>query len=165
MFGNIKINHQFARRASVYIIQMRAIHVNKINEILGNDGKWIQAIQRNLGCDLMEVNQRIKQVRNAIGLSQAKFAGRMAISSSYLAEIELNKKEATERVIRLLAVEFNVSDNWIRTGEGEMFNAEMDAQIATIVSLFKSLSQNFKSCAVNQMQELANLSSTIETTL
>jgi transcriptional regulator with XRE-family HTH domain len=109
----------------------------------------------------MDVNQRIKQVRNAIGLSQAKFAKRMAISSSYLAEIELNKKEATERVIRLLAVEFNVNDNWIRTGEGEMFKSEMDAQIATVISLFNSLSQNFKSCAVNQMQELATLNSSI----
>jgi transcriptional regulator with XRE-family HTH domain len=105
----------------------------------------------------MSINERIREVRNATGLSQAKFSTRMAISSSYLADIELNNKPATERIIRLLSTEFNVDDNWLRTGEGTMFNAEMDVQVAKIISLFKSLNQQFKGCALNQMEELADL--------
>lgn len=110
----------------------------------------------------MHVNQRIKEARSAVGLSQAKFAKRMAISSSYLAEIELNKKEVTERVIRLLALEFNVDANWLRTGEGEMFKAEVDAGVAKIISLYKSLNQHFKDCALSQMEELAILYANLE---
>ena len=105
----------------------------------------------------MQIHERIREVRNALGLSQAKFAERMAISSSYLAEIELNNKVATERIIRLLSAEFNVDDHWLRTGDGSMFDTSMDAQVSKIISLFKSLNKQFKGCALNQMEELADL--------
>jgi transcriptional regulator with XRE-family HTH domain len=105
----------------------------------------------------MQMHERIRQARNAVGLSQAKFAERMAISSSYVAEIELNNKEASERIIRLLISEFNVSSEWLRSGEGEMFNDGMDAQLSKITSLFNSFDQRFKGCAINQMEELADL--------
>ena len=103
------------------------------------------------------MNHRIKEVRTAFGLSQVKFAERMAISPSYLAEIESNKKIASERVIKLLAVEFNVDYNWLRTGEGLMFKTDIDVQLAKIISVFKSLDQQFKLCALSQLEELANL--------
>jgi len=110
----------------------------------------------------MLIHERIKMVRTSVGLSQVKFAKRMAISSSYLAEIELNNKAASERIIRLLVSEFNVSDIWIRTGEGEMFDSGMDAQLSKITSLFNSFNQQFKGCAINQMEELANLYSQLK---
>jgi len=105
----------------------------------------------------MQLHERIREVRSIIGLSQAKFAERMAISSSYLADIELNNKVATERIIRLLAAEFNVNDHWLRTGEGVMFNDGMDKQTVRLISVFKSMSQHFKECALIQMEELLNL--------
>jgi transcriptional regulator with XRE-family HTH domain len=105
----------------------------------------------------MFIHERIKQVRSAVGLSQAKFAKRMAISSSYLAEIELNNKTASERMQRLLVSEFNVNGEWLRTGNGEMFNHGMDAQLSRITGLFNSFNQHFKSCAVIQMEALADL--------
>lgn len=103
------------------------------------------------------IHARIKQIRTTVGLSQVKFAERIAISSSYLAEIELNNKVASERIIRLLVSEFNVDDCWLRTGEGEMFNIGMDAKLSQINSLFNSFNQQFKECAMNQMEELAKL--------
>ena len=110
----------------------------------------------------MQIYERIREVRNAVGLSQAKFAERMAISSSYVAEIELNNKEASERILRLLISEFNVSSSWLREGEGEMFSTGMDAQLSKITSLFNSFDSQFKGCAINQMEELANLFSQLK---
>lgn len=105
----------------------------------------------------MSINQRIREVRTAIGLSQVKFAERMAISSSYLAEIELNNKSASERIIRLLSSEFNVNSHWLRTGETAMFGDDMDVQVSKLLSTFKSLNHQFKECALSQIDELANL--------
>jgi transcriptional regulator with XRE-family HTH domain len=105
----------------------------------------------------MSVNERIREVRNNLKLSQAKFAERMAISSSYLADIELSKRTATERIVRLLSAEFNVDEHWLRTGEGGMFKSDVDVQVASILSLFKSLSPQFKECAISQLRELADL--------
>lgn len=104
-----------------------------------------------------KINKRIREVRTELELSQAKFATRMAISAGYLAELELNKKTATERVIRLLATEFNVDSHWLRTGEGSMFKTDMDAQLSKIISLFNTMNHQFKECALNQMEELAAL--------
>ena len=105
----------------------------------------------------MQVHERIRQVRSQIGLSQAKFAERIAISASYLADIELNNKVASERVIRLLSAEFNVDDHWLRTGNGDMFNEEVDEQIARLLSGFKSMNPQFKEYALNQLEALADL--------
>ena len=81
----------------------------------------------------------------------------MAVSSSYFANIELGNKPVTERIIRLLAAEFNVSENWLRTGKGDMFTEGVDEQISKLISAFKSLNQQFKECALNQMDDLALL--------
>ncbi|MCL2577693.1 MAG: helix-turn-helix domain-containing protein [Defluviitaleaceae bacterium] len=105
----------------------------------------------------METYERIRQVRNALGLSQARFSKRMAISSSYLADIELNNKSVSERIIRLLSAEFNVNSGWLRTGEGVMFNEGMDEQISKLISAFNSLNQPFKKYALNQIEELVDL--------
>jgi len=106
----------------------------------------------------MNVNERIKETRAAIGISQAKFAKRIAISGSYLAEIEAYRKPASERIIRLVVSEFNVNDHWLRTGEGSMFNEELDADIAKLINTFKSLGPSFKAYALKQMDELSVLS-------
>jgi len=111
----------------------------------------------------IQIHDRIREVRKALKLSQAKFAARMAISSSYLADIELNNKPVTERVIRLLVAEFNTNDKWLRTGEGTMFNDGMDVHMSRLISVFNSLSQPFKECAMKQIDELAKLDNIFKT--
>jgi len=107
----------------------------------------------------VKIHERIKEVRAILGLSQAKFAKRIAISPSYLAEIELGNKTPAERIIRLLAVECNVNDSWLCTGEGATFKEDMDGQTAKIVSMFALLSPQFKACALQQVEALVNLHS------
>jgi len=105
----------------------------------------------------MSSNERIKEVRVAMGLTQSSFAKRIAISLSYLTEIEHGNKSVSERVIRLVSSEFNVDDNWIRSGEGSMLNENVDIQMSNLMSMFKSLNQQFKECAISQMEDLAHL--------
>lgn len=105
----------------------------------------------------MQTYERIRAVRTTLKLSQAKFASRIAMSPSYLADIELGNKTASERVIRLMAVEFNINNHWLRTGEGEMFNDGVDAQVSKLINLFKSLNQPFKDYVLKQIEELACL--------
>jgi len=105
----------------------------------------------------MTINERIRKVRGTVELTQPKFAERIAISLSYLAEIEYGNKPATERIIRLISAEFNVDEQWLRTGVGSMFNEGIDVQISKLISIFKSLNKQFKECAINQMKVLADL--------
>lgn len=106
----------------------------------------------------MPVNKRIKIVRQTLGLTQKKFANRIAISVSYLAEMELESKKVNERIIRLISMEFNINEHWIKTGEGSMYNDATDVAIAKMTSLFKSLDPLFQECALAQLNILAELS-------
>ena len=105
----------------------------------------------------MTIHERIKEVRLIIGFTQSKFAERIAISTSYLAEIEHATKAVNDRIIKLVVAEFDVNGNWLRTGEGEMFNNDIDILVNTVVSLFKSLNAQFQQCAVHQLEELVSL--------
>lgn len=74
----------------------------------------------------MDINKRIKELRQALGLSQPAFAQRISISNGYIAAIELGNRRVNDRIIKLVCSEFNVSERWLRTGEGEMFEEPQD---------------------------------------
>ena len=105
----------------------------------------------------MSTSQRIKEVRQAIGLPQTKFAERIAISTGYIADLELSKKNVNERIIRLISMEFGVDEHWLRTGEGSMFSVETDMKATKATSLFKLLKPQFQDFALNQLNALINL--------
>lgn len=69
----------------------------------------------------MDINKRIKELRQKLGLSQPTFAQRISISNGYIAAIELGNRRVNDRIVKLVCSEFNVNENWLRTGEGEMF--------------------------------------------
>jgi len=105
----------------------------------------------------MTTGERIRQLRQTINLTQTKFAERIGISASYVAEIELGNKPANDRTMRLISMEYNVDEHWLRTGEGRMYDENADINIVKITSLFKSLSPQFQECALIQLGALAEL--------
>lgn len=67
------------------------------------------------------MNERIKELRKVLGLSQDEFGRRLGLTRGAITNIELNKTEPKPLLIDLICREFNVNDTWLRTGEGEMF--------------------------------------------
>lgn len=69
----------------------------------------------------MSINARIKEVRKAVGKNQTDFGEIVGLKQSSLGQIETGVRAASDRVILLICEKFNVSESWLRTGEGEMF--------------------------------------------
>ena len=67
------------------------------------------------------MNERIKELRLKLGLSQDEFGRRLGVTRGAITNIELNKVEPKPLFIDLMCREFNVSETWLRTGEGKMF--------------------------------------------
>ena len=107
----------------------------------------------------MTINERIKQIRQTLNLTQGKFAERIAISIGYLSGIELGDKTVNDRIILLVSWEFGVNEHWLRTGEGAMYDESADVNIANLNSLFKSLAPTYQECALNQLNALVDLQS------
>ena len=74
-------------------------------------------------------NQRLKQLRLALNLSQEELGKAIGITRSGVSSIESGNRKLTEKHLKLLAAAYpTVNSEWLRTGEGEMFR-EDDASI------------------------------------
>lgn len=67
------------------------------------------------------MNERLVQIRKAVGLTQTEFAAKLGISRSNIGSYETRATALSSAVIRLVCKTFNVNETWLRTGEGEMF--------------------------------------------
>lgn len=70
----------------------------------------------------MSLNKRIKSLREALNLSQEAFGKEIGLVKSSISNIENGSRSVTEKHIKLISTCFNVSEDWIRTGNGAMFN-------------------------------------------
>lgn len=69
----------------------------------------------------MTTGKRIKKLRKTLDLTQQKFAERIGIKGNTVAQYELERSNPVDSVISLICREFNVNEEWLRTGDGEMF--------------------------------------------
>lgn len=67
------------------------------------------------------MHERIKKLRKALDLTQREFGERIGVKPNTIATYEIGRNEPIDAVISLICREFNVSEAWLRTGEGEMF--------------------------------------------
>lgn len=67
------------------------------------------------------MKERIKQLRKALGMTQQKFADAIGVKQNTVAQYEIGRNKPIESVINLICKEYNVNEEWLRTGQGEMF--------------------------------------------
>lgn len=67
------------------------------------------------------MKDRIREVREHFGLSMEKFGSRIGIGKASISLLESGKNNPSVQTITLICREFGVNEQWLRTGEGEMF--------------------------------------------
>lgn len=67
------------------------------------------------------MHERLKKLRKTLDLTQQEFADKIGIKRNTFATYESGRNEPIDAVISLICREFNVSEEWLRTGKGEMF--------------------------------------------
>lgn len=80
------------------------------------------------------MNERIKELRKALGLTQQDFADRIGSVQNTITGYETGRRAPSNQVVALICREFNVNENWLRTGEGQMFiQVSRDEEIAAFI--------------------------------
>lgn len=102
------------------------------------------------------MNSRIKMVRKTLGLSQTEFGERLGIKQTTVAGYETGGRTPMDAVVSLICREFNVNEQWLRTGEGEMFVAvTKKEEIAAFVgNVLSGTSEDFKVRFIAALAEL-----------
>lgn len=73
------------------------------------------------------MHERIRKLRKHLDLTQQEFADRLSVKRGAIANYEIGRNEPTDAVISLICREFNVNEEWLRNGTGEMF-VELDKE-------------------------------------
>ncbi len=92
------------------------------------------------------MKERIKALRKELNLSQQEFADELGIKRGTVANYEVGRNEPIDAVITLICRRFNVSEQWLRTGVGEMFPPQdrLDEIASITADLFNSEPESFK---------------------
>jgi len=74
----------------------------------------------------VNLKDRIRKLRKNLDLTQQEFADRLGTKRNTIANYEIGRNEPSNSVFTLICREFNVNEEWLRTGEGEMFNVLLE---------------------------------------
>ena len=66
-----------------------------------------------------EIGSRIREVRKKEGLTQSEFADRIGCHKNQVSNVERRKYIPSDRFLGVVAREFKVSVDWLRTGEAD----------------------------------------------
>ena len=66
------------------------------------------------------IGDRIKEIRKAAGKTQQSFADVIGLKRNTIANYEIGQIQPSDRTIADICRELNISEHWLRTGEGEM---------------------------------------------
>jgi transcriptional regulator with XRE-family HTH domain len=65
--------------------------------------------------------KRLKKIRKELDMTQQEFADGIGIARGNISAYEVGKNAPSDAVISLICTKYNVNENWLRTGEGDMF--------------------------------------------
>lgn len=67
------------------------------------------------------MKDRIKKLRKELDLTQQAFADKIGMKQNTIAQYEMGRTTPSDAIIFSICREFDVNEDWLRTGKGEMF--------------------------------------------
>lgn len=102
------------------------------------------------------MNDRIKKIRKSLDLTQQAFAEKIGTTANVLTNYERGRRNPSASVINNICKTFNVNEEWLRTGQGEMFiEISRDEQIASFIgSIQMNVEDSFKKRFISMLASL-----------
>lgn len=102
------------------------------------------------------MNTRIKELRKTLKLTQEDFGSRVGVKGNTIGNYELSLRNPSDAVIHSICREFNVNEDWLRFGKGDMFLPFGD-EVAEAVSRLLDESNPFYDLILDIMQTFNQL--------
>lgn len=103
------------------------------------------------------MGERIKELRKSLKMTQQEFADRLNIQRGSIASYETGRISPSNATISLICKELNVSEDWLRNGEGDMFiPITRDEEIASFIgSVQADVDDTFKKRFISALAKLS----------
>lgn len=104
----------------------------------------------------MDEGRRVRELRKSLQLTLEKFGKPLGVGKTAISKIENGENNLTDQMILAICREYNVDENWLRTGEGEMFEKlNRQQELAQLTAtLFKEEEDSFKSRLIMALAQL-----------
>ena len=83
-----------------------------------------------------KMNERIRQVRCELGLTQTEFAERIGMKQNSIALIESGKRNISNQAILSICREYGINEKWLRTGAGDKMLLDVNSELAALVKKY-----------------------------
>ncbi len=103
---------------------------------------------------MIKLVNRLKEIRKALGFSQTEFAKHLGITQTAYSMIENGKRPLASKYVKVICSTFNVNENWLLTGQGEMFLSSPYEKEFT--EIFAHLTQETQQYLLLMAKELLN---------
>lgn len=84
------------------------------------------------------MNERIRRIRKYFDLTQEKFGEKIGLKQNSIALIESGRNNTSDSIVKLICKEFGVSEVWLRSGQGEMFDKTDESFVALSAKIEKT---------------------------
>ena len=107
-----------------------------------------------------EIKDRIKKIRKEKKMTQEDFSKKLGLARNSIANYEIGRREPTNAIIVSICREFDVNEEWLRTGEGEMFIQipEEDETAALVYDLLGPDKESFYDIVLETIKAYKKLS-------
>lgn len=94
----------------------------------------------------MNIGKNLRKLRKILNLTQVEFSNKLRISKGFLSNLEKGVRHPSSQLLKLISYEFSASENWLLTGQGEMFIPPEEA----FQNLYKTLTARHGELAVKK---------------
>lgn len=77
-----------------------------------------------MGIEEEKICERFKEVRLSLNMKQGYFAKEIKTTQGHVSDIENKRKGVSDRVIEIICLKYGISEQWLRTGIGKMYQYE-----------------------------------------
>lgn len=107
----------------------------------------------------MTQGERIKELRKSLGLTLEKFGEKLGVGKTAISKLEKDERNLTDQMCKSICREFNVNEEWLRTGDGEMFIIPDDETAAIVSNLLEVKDNEFYNTVLDVLRTYDQLSS------
>lgn len=101
------------------------------------------------------MNTRIEILRKELGLNQEKFGAKLGVTKAAISRMEKGVTNVTDTMLKLICNEFKVNEDWLRTGNGDMFLSSEELYADIVVEALRRGNEDIRDLII-EASELDN---------
>ena len=101
------------------------------------------------------MKNRFKEIRKNENLNQEQLASELNLSRGQIACYETGRRTITDRTIKDVCSKYNINEEWLRTGDGEMKKEEPEVdELSLLMGMFNPEEDEFKTKIITTLLKL-----------